>query len=169
MKVLLIEDDQETAGYVASGLKQDGHVVEVAGNGEDGLTLAASETHDILIVDRRLPDMDGLSIVRTFRANGGTVPVIFLTTMSSIDDRVDGFEAGGDDYLVKPFAFTELRARVQALGRRPPITQSETVLRVADLEMDLIRRKVTRAGRTSICSRSNSGCWNISCATRGAW
>ncbi len=147
MKVLLIEDDEETAGYIASGLKQDGHVVEVAGDGRDGLLLASNKTHDILIVDRALPDMDGLSIVRTFRANGGTTPVIFLTTMSSIEDRVKGLEAGGDDYLVKPFAFAELRARVQALSRRPPITQSETVLRVGDLEMDLIRRKVTRGGQ----------------------
>jgi len=134
------------AGYVAAGLRQDGHLVEVAGDGEDALAIAASKTHDVLIVDRRLPSMDGLSMVRAFRADGGTAPVIFLTTMSSIEDRVEGFEAGGDDYLVKPFAFSELRARVQALGRRPPITQSETVLRVGDLEMDLIRRKVTRGG-----------------------
>ncbi len=147
MKVLLIEDDVETAGFIASGLKEDGHVVEVADVGRDGLLLASSETHDILIVDRALPDVDGLSIVRTFRSNGGTAPVIFLTTMSSIEDRVKGFEAGGDDYLVKPFAFAELRARIQALSRRPPITQSETVLHVGDLEMDLIRRKVTRGGQ----------------------
>ncbi|MEJ2117142.1 MAG: response regulator transcription factor [Alphaproteobacteria bacterium] len=147
MKVLLIEDDQETANYVASGLRQEGHVVEIAGDGVEGLGLAMNKTHDILVVDRRLPDVDGLSIVRTFRTEGGTAPVIFLTTMSSIDDRVEGFEAGGDDYLVKPFAFSELRARVQALGRRPPITQTETVLRVGNLEMDLIRRKVTRGGQ----------------------
>lgn len=147
MKVLLIEDDVETAGFITSGLKEDGHVVEVADIGRDGLLLASSETHDILIVDRALPDVDGLSIVRTFRSNGGTAPVIFLTTMSSIEDRVKGFEAGGDDYLVKPFAFAELRARIQALSRRPPITQSETVLHVGDLEMDLIRRKVTRGGQ----------------------
>ncbi len=147
MKVLLIEDDHETANFVASGLKQDGHLVEVAGDCGQALLLAASDSHDILIVDRRLPDADGLSVVRTFRANGGTAPVIFLTTMSGIDDRVDGFEAGGDDYLIKPFAFSELRARVQALGRRPPMTQSETVLSVGDLKMDLIRRKVTRGAQ----------------------
>ncbi len=147
MKVLLIEDDQETARFVASGLRHDGHVVDVAGDCEQGLLLATSKTHDILIVDRRLPDADGLSLVRGFRADGGTAPVIFLTTMSSIDDRVEGFEAGGDDYLIKPFAFSELRARVQALGRRPAIMQSETVLRVGDMEMDLIRRKVTRGGQ----------------------
>lgn len=148
MKVLLIEDDQETANFVASGLRRDGHVVEIAGNCSQGLLLASSETHDILIVDRRLPDMDGLTVVRSFRQNGGTAPVIFLTTMNSIDDRVEGLEAGGDDYLIKPFAYSELRARVQALGRRPPLTQCETVLRAGDLEMDLIRRKVTRGGQT---------------------
>lgn len=145
MKVLIVEDDWETADFVASGLKRDGHLVEIAGDCTEGISLAASETHDILIVDRRLPDADGLSLVRDFRARGGTAPVIFLTTMSSIDDRVEGFEAGGDDYLVKPFAFTELRARVQALARRPLAAQSETVLQVGDLEMDLIRRQVVRA------------------------
>jgi len=143
--VLIVEDDWETADFVASGLKRDGHLVEIAGDCTEGISLAASETHDILIVDRRLPDADGLSLVRDFRARGGTAPVIFLTTMSSIDDRVEGFEAGGDDYLVKPFAFTELRARVQALARRPLAAQSETVLQVGDLEMDLIRRQVVRA------------------------
>jgi two-component system OmpR family response regulator len=147
MKLLLIEDDQETASFVASGLKRDGHVVEIADDCDEGLMLATSETHDLLIVDRRLPDMDGLSLVRSFRANGGMAPVIFLTTMSGIDDRIEGFEAGGDDYLIKPFAFSELRARVQALGRRPPLTQSETVLRAGDLEMDLIRHRVVRAGQ----------------------
>ena len=147
MKVLLIEDDQETADFVASGLEQDGHVVEVASDCGEGLMLASSETHDLLIVDRRLPDMDGLSLVRSYRKSAGTAPVIFLTTMSGIDDRVEGFEAGGDDYLVKPFAFSELRARVQALGRRSPLTQSDTILRVGDLEMDLIRRKVVRGGQ----------------------
>ena len=147
MKVLMIEDDQETADFVASGLERDGHVVEVARDCGEGLILAASETHDLLIVDRRLPDMDGVSLVRSYRKSAGTAPVIFLTTMSGIDDRVDGFEAGGDDYLVKPFAFSELRARVQALARRPPLTQSNTILRAGDLEMDLIRRKVTRGGQ----------------------
>jgi two-component system OmpR family response regulator len=146
VKVLVVEDDWETADFVASGLKRDGHLVEIAGDCTEGLSLAASEAHDILIVDRRLPDADGMSLVRDFRERGGTAPVIFLTTMSSIDDRVEGFEAGGDDYLVKPFAFTELRARVQALTRRPLVSQSETVLRVGDLEMDLIRRQVVRAG-----------------------
>jgi len=145
VKVLIIEDDWETADFVASGLKRDGHLVEIAGDCSEGFSLAASKTHDILIVDRRLPDADGLSLVRDFRARGGTAPVIFLTTMSSIDDRVEGFEAGGDDYLVKPFAFTELRARVQALARRPLAAQSETVLQVGDLEMDLIRRQVVRS------------------------
>lgn len=147
MKVLLVEDDQETAEFIASGLKREGHVVEIADDCSEGLMLAEADTHDILIVDRRLPDMDGLALVRSFRARGGTAPVIFLTTMSSIDDRVEGFESGGDDYLIKPFAYSELRARIQALARRPPLTQTETVLRIADLEMDLIRRRVIRGGR----------------------
>ncbi|MEJ2228062.1 MAG: response regulator transcription factor [Alphaproteobacteria bacterium] len=147
MKVLLIEDDAEMADYVAVGFRQEGHIVEIATNGQDAIILASGLTHDILIVDRRLPDMDGLNVVHTFRANGGTAPVIFLTTMSSIDDRVEGFEAGGDDYLIKPFAFSELRARVYALGRRPPVMQTETILRVGDLEMDLLRRRVTRSGQ----------------------
>ena len=146
MKVLLIEDDVKTAAYVKRGLEEHGHVVDSAGNGRDGLFLAAGEGYDVMIVDRMLPGLDGLGIVKAARAAGVTTPVLFLTTMGGIDDRVEGLELG-DDYLVKPFAFAELMARVNALARRPPIAQVSTVLRVADLEMDLIGRKVRRAGR----------------------
>ena len=144
MKVLLIEDDAKTAGFVKRGLEEHGHVVDAADNGRDGLFLAAGEAYDVMIVDRMLPGLDGLGIVKTARAAGVTTPVLFLTTMGGIEDRVEGL-AVGDDYLVKPFAFAELLARINALARRPPIAQVPTVLRVADLEMDLIGRKVRRA------------------------
>jgi two-component system OmpR family response regulator len=146
MKVLLIEDDVKTTAYVKRGLEEHGHVVDTAPNGRDGLFLAAGETYDVMIVDRMLPGLDGLGIVKTVRAAGVTTPVLFLTTMGGIEDRVEGLEVG-DDYLVKPFAFAELLARINALARRPPIAQVLTILRVADLEMDLIGRKVRRAGR----------------------
>ncbi len=146
MKVLLIEDDAETTAYVAGSLRQHGHVADHAENGRDGLFLATTETYDVLVVDRMLPGVDGLSLVRMLRLAGNRTPALFLTALGGIDDRVAGLEAGGDDYLVKPFAFAELLARLNALVRRPPLTQVETVLRVADLEMDLLKRSVTRGG-----------------------
>lgn len=147
MKVLLIEDDVETAAHIVNGLTEEGLTVDHAENGRDGLLLAAGESYDVMIVDRMLPGLDGLGIVKTIRGAGVRTPVLFLTTMSGVDDRVEGLEAGGDDYLVKPFAFSELLARLYALARRPPLAAEETVLRVADLEMDLIRRSVTRSGQ----------------------
>jgi two-component system OmpR family response regulator len=147
MKVLVIEDDRETGAYVKKGLQEHGHVVDLAATGRDGLFLAAGETYDVIIADRRLPGLDGLSIVKTIRGAGVKTPVLFLTTMSGVGDRVEGLEAGADDYLVKPFAFAELIARLNALTRRPPMVATETVLRVADLEMDLIARKVRRTGQ----------------------
>jgi len=147
MKVLVIEDDPETATYLQNGLWEDGHIVDHAANGRDGLFLAAGETYDVMIVDRMLPGLDGLAIIKTIRAASIRTPVLFLTTLGGIDDRVEGLEAGGDDYLVKPFAFAELLARIQALARRPPMTAAETTLRVADLEMDLLKRSVARAGQ----------------------
>lgn len=147
MKILVIEDDKETADYVARGLREEGHVVDAADNGRDGLFLAADGAYELLIVDRMLPGLDGLALVKTVRGAGIKTPVLFLTTLGGVDDRVAGLEAGGDDYLVKPFAFAELAARVNALGRRPPITGEPTTLRVADLEMDLLRRRVMRRGR----------------------
>jgi two-component system OmpR family response regulator len=128
-------------------LKEHGHVADHAVTGRDGLYLATSQTYDALIVDRMIPEVDGLTIVKTLRASANRVPVLFLTTMASIDDRVEGLEAGGDDYLVKPFAFAELLARLGALLRRPPINDVKTELVVSDLKMNLLKREVTRAGK----------------------
>lgn len=147
MKVLLIEDDAKTGAYVKRGLEEHGHVVDLTLDGRDGLFLAAGEAYDLMIVDRMLPGLDGLGVVKTARGAGVKTPVLFLTTMAGVGDRVEGLEAGGDDYLVKPFAFAELLARINALARRPPMAQVETVLSVADLELDLISRKVRRGGK----------------------
>jgi two-component system OmpR family response regulator len=144
MKLLLIEDDRETAAYIQNGLQEHGHVVDHAATGRDGLFLASAESYDVLIVDRMLPGLDGLGIVRTLRGAAVKTPVLFLTAMGGVGDRVQGLEAGGDDYLVKPFAFAELLARVNALTRRPPLSDMQTVLRVSDLEIDLLKRTVTR-------------------------
>jgi two-component system OmpR family response regulator len=146
VKILLIEDDSQTADYIAKGLREHGHVVDKTDNGRDGLYMATGEPYDVMIVDRNLPKMDGLSLVKAARASGTRTPVLFLTTMGGVDDRVAGFEAGGDDYLVKPFAFAELLARVGALARRPPIVAT-TSLKVGDLEVDLLTRAVTRGGK----------------------
>jgi len=146
MKILVIEDDQETASYVSEGLREEGHVVSSCANGHEGLVAAATERFDVIVVDRRLPGLDGLGVVKAVRGAGVKTPIIFLTTMAGVDDRVEGLEAGGDDYLVKPFAFSELLARINALGRRPPLVAEQTTLSVADLEIDLIRHRVTRAG-----------------------
>ena len=147
MRALVIEDDAETAGYVAKGLGESGFVVDIATNGRDGLVQALSETYDVAVVDRMLPELDGLSLVGALRGAGKETPVLFLTAMGSVDDRVQGLRGGGDDYLVKPFAFSELLARVEALLRRRIVGGGETVLRLLDLEMDLLGRKVTRSGR----------------------
>ena len=146
MKILLIEDDVETMEYIANGLSESGHVVDRAGNGRDGLFLAGGGQYDVLIVDRMLPSLDGLSLVKTLRGADIRTPVLFLTTMDGVDDRVEGLNAGGDDYLVKPFAFAELLARTNALARRPPLASIEAVLKVADLELAPARRTVTRGG-----------------------
>jgi two-component system, OmpR family, response regulator len=148
MKVLLIEDDQETSAYVARGLREQGHVVDLAGTGRDGLFLATEGGHDVVIVDRMLPGLDGIALVLALRGTGVKAPVLFLTALGGVGDRVRGLEAGGDDYLVKPFAFAELLARVNALARRPPLSDTPTVLQAGDLEMDLLKRTVTRGGKT---------------------
>ncbi len=147
VKLLIIEDDAENAAYIAQGFRERGHVIDVASEGRQGLFMAGAGEFDVMIVDRMLPGMDGLGVVKTLRSAGVKTPVIFLTTMSGIDDRVEGLEAGGDDYLVKPFAFSELLARVNALARRPPILKEKTMLQVADLTMDLLARTVERSGR----------------------
>ena len=148
MKILLVEDDALTRNYVLDGLRGAGHVVDAADDGVDGLSLALRGTHDAAILDRMLPSMDGLSLLKAMRAAGVDTPVIFLTAVSGIDDRVEGLEAGADDYLVKPFAFSELAARLGAIGRRPARASEQTRLVVADLEMDLVRHSVSRAGQT---------------------
>ena len=147
MKVLIIEDDAETAAYIATALIERGHGVDQAADGREGLAMAGTGQYDVAIVDRMLPQLDGLSVVKALRGEGVGTPVLFLTNLGGLDDRVDGLEAGGDDYLVKPFAISELVARVNALARRSALAVSETVLRFADLELDLIKRSVTRAGR----------------------
>jgi two-component system OmpR family response regulator len=147
VRILVVEDDAETADYVLQGLNEAGHHVAIAADGRDGLFRAAGEDWDLLIVDRMLPRLDGIALVRTLRGGGIEWPVLFLTTLGGIDDRVAGLNAGADDYLVKPFAFSELAARVAALGRRPRGTSQDTRLKVADLEMDLLTRSVRRAAQ----------------------
>ncbi len=147
MRILLIEDDLSAAAYVSRGLAEQGHVCNVIGDGADALFMAMRESYDVLVVDRMIPGLDGLSMVRALRAAGRKTPVLFLTALGGIDDRVEGLEAGGDDYLTKPFAFAELLARVNALARRPPVQDLKTVLRVADLELDLMRRTASRGGQ----------------------
>lgn len=147
MHILLIEDDAETAAYVVNGLKASGHRADHVPDGRDGLILATSAGYDVVVVDRMLPVLEGLVIVKALREAGIQTPVLFLTARGGIDDRVEGLDAGGDDYLTKPFAFSELMARLNALVRRSPFAQVKTTLRVADLEMDLLGRKVRRGAR----------------------
>jgi two-component system, OmpR family, response regulator len=146
LKILLIEDDRENADYVANGLREEGHLVAQAASGADGFVCAVGNNFDLLIVDRMIPGLDGLTLVKSLRAADHHTPVLFLTALGDIEDRVSGLNAGGDDYLVKPFAFSELIARVAALGRRPRTTAAETKLRVLDLELDLLSRTVRRCG-----------------------
>jgi two-component system OmpR family response regulator len=146
MKLLLVEDDKEMAAYLKRALTEAGHTVDAAAAGRDGLLLAAGEPYDVIVLDRMLPQVDGLAILRTIRAAGVQTPVLLLTALGGIDDRVEGLEAGGDDYLVKPFAFAELLARINALARRPPPQEIQAVLRVADLQLDRLKRSVTRGG-----------------------
>jgi two-component system, OmpR family, response regulator len=147
MKLLLIEDDQRAADYVAKGLRESGHSVDHAADGAEGLTLALASRYDVIIADRMLPYMDGLAVVQALRAQGLTTPILILSALAKVDDRVKGLRAGGDDYLTKPFAFDELLARLEVLARRTAATEPVTRLRVADLEMDLVARRVARGGR----------------------
>ena len=144
MHILLIEDDAQTAEYAAKGLKEAGHVVDVLHDGKQGMIQSLQTDYDVLIVDRMLPGMDGLSMVKSLRASGNKSPVIFLTAVSGVDDRVAGLEAGADDYLTKPFAFSELLARVNALARRPVVSVENTQLQVADLSLNLLSRTAKR-------------------------
>ncbi len=148
MKVLVVEDDAETAAYVARGLKEQGHGVDVAADGRDGLFLALDQTFDVVIMDRMLPGMDGLNLVKSLRAGGVETPVIFLTALGGVGDRVEGLEAGADDYLVKPFSFSELNARVNALARRPPYRAEAANLQVGALELSRLQRTVKLGDRS---------------------
>jgi two-component system OmpR family response regulator len=147
MKILVIEDDKKTGGYIADGLRQEGHSVDLIANGAEGLVQASVGNYDVLIVDRMLPGIDGVSLVKTLRGARNRTPVLLLTSLGGVDDRIEGLNAGADDYLVKPFAFGELSARIAALARRPQMQDEPTVLKAADLEMNLLTRKVTRAGQ----------------------
>jgi two-component system OmpR family response regulator len=149
MRILYVEDDRRTADYVTRGLNEAGHVADVLVDGRDALLHAMKERYDVVVMDRMLPGLDGLSVVKALRGAGNMTPVLFLTAVSGVDDRVDGLEAGGDDYLVKPFAFSELLARINALGRRPPALPERTRLKVADLQIDLARH-TCRRGETVI-------------------
>lgn len=146
MRILVIEDDTEMAGYIAKGLRQAGYFVDVVEEGSDGLFQAIREPYDLAIVDRMLPGLDGLSVVKALRSAGKQTPVLFLSAMGEVKDRVDGLRGGGDDYLVKPFAFSELLARVEGLLRRPAGSRTDTILRVVDLELDLRSHRVARNG-----------------------
>ena len=147
MRVLVVEDDRETADYICSSLRALGHMAEHAPDGRQGFLRALDSDFDVMVIDRMLPGLDGLSLVKSVRNAKVATPILFLSAMGGLNDRVDGLEAGADDYLVKPFAFSELSARLSALARRPPMQAEETRLRVAERELDLIRHAVSRAGQ----------------------
>jgi two-component system OmpR family response regulator len=147
MRILLAEDDRETATYIERGLSELGHLVTHVDGGEDALHLGVTETFDIIVLDRMLPGIEGLDVLRRLRAGGVRTPVMVLTAKGGIVDRVDGLDAGADDYLVKPFAMAELVARLNALMRRPPISDVVTRIEVGDIVLDVLRREVTRGGK----------------------
>ncbi|MEX2480248.1 MAG: response regulator transcription factor [Gammaproteobacteria bacterium] len=149
MHILVVEDDRETREFVRKGLTQAGHTVDTADNGRDGLLLASAGTFDLIVLDRMLPEVDGLTMLRTLRASEDRVPVLILSALGEVDQRVQGLRAGGDDYLTKPFAFSELEARIEALARRTAPEGPVTRLTAGDLEMDLMTRTVRR-GDTAI-------------------
>ena len=147
MRVLLIEDDQETVRFIVKALAENGHAADAAGDGAEGFGMARDGSYDVLVVDRMLPERDGLSVVRSLRAEGVRTPVLFLSALGAVDDRVKGLKAGGDDYLTKPFAMSELLARIEALVRRAHPEESEQRYAVGDLVLDRLSRRVTRAGQ----------------------
>lgn len=147
MKLLVIEDDSGTASYLLKGLRESGYSVDHAPDGEEGLYMALEGRYDALIVDRMLPKRDGLSLISVLRSSGDNTPVLILSALGEVDDRVKGLTAGGDDYLVKPYAFSELLARLNALVRRARPEQQQTLLKVGDLELDCPKRRVTRSGQ----------------------
>ncbi|MCF6274887.1 MAG: response regulator transcription factor [Robiginitomaculum sp.] len=144
MRILVVEDDEVAAEYVRKGLMEEGHVVDLAGDGELGLEMAKSADYDALVLDRMLPKRDGLSLLKELRADGDKTPVLILSALGEVDQKVEGLRAGGDDYLAKPYSFAELLARVEAMGRRSDPTAAVTKLKAGDLEMDLLARTVKR-------------------------
>ena len=167
-KILVVEDDAATAAYVAKGMSEAGFTVDRADNGRDGLFLASDGSYGAIIMDRMMPAMDGMAMLKALRAAEIETPVIILSALGTPEDRVEGLTSGADDYLVKPFAFAELMARVQLLlRRRGGRSAVVTSLRHADLEMDLLSRRVKRGSRN--IDRANSACWNISCAIPTRW
>jgi len=147
MKILVIEDDRTTAAYISDGLREEGHVVDLIADGSEGLIRASVAGYDAIVLDRMLPGLDGLAVLKTLRGAGNRTPVLVLTAIGGVDDRIDGLNAGADDYLVKPFAFGELSARLAALARRPQMAEKPVKLTARDLEMDLLTRRVSRAGQ----------------------
>jgi two-component system OmpR family response regulator len=147
MRLLVVEDDRDAADYLKKALREAGHVAELARDGEEGLALALDNEFDVLVVDRMLPKRDGLSLIGELRAKGKATPVLILSALGQVDDRVTGLRAGGDDYLAKPYQFTELLARIEALARRGAPQSSDSVYRVGDLELDRLSHSVTRAGK----------------------
>lgn len=148
MRLLLVEDDAETRAYVRRGLSELGHVVDVAADGHEGLLLASEGQYDVVVLDRMLPRLDGMALLAALRASAVQTPVLMLTALGDVEARVEGIEAGADDYLAKPFAFSELAVRVAALARRPPLSGgARTLLQIADLELDRLKREVRRGGR----------------------
>jgi two-component system OmpR family response regulator len=149
MKILVIEDNERVANFLKKGLTESGHTIDHADNGRDGMFLAVSEPYDAIIMDRMLPGgIDGLGIIVALRKDGNKIPILILSALSEVDDRILGLQSGGDDYLVKPFAFGELLARLDAILRRKQESSNESALNVGDLNMDLLSRKVTRAGKS---------------------
>jgi two-component system OmpR family response regulator len=146
MRVLVVEDDRETQGFIARALREAGHSPEVASDGEAGLAMAESEAYDVLIVDRMLPRLDGLTAIERLRKSGNRTPVLILSALGDVDDRVKGLKAGGDDYLTKPYALSELLARIEALARRASPAESSTTYTAGDLVLDRLSHKVSRAG-----------------------
>lgn len=149
MRILVIEDDQDVSTYISKGMKEAGHNIDAAHEGKEGLFLATTEEYDVLIIDRMLPELDGLTIIKTIRGAGNRTPALILSALGEVDDRVQGLRVGGDDYLVKPFAFAELLARVEVLSRRNDNTaqNNDITLHAGDLELNLLSRKITRGNR----------------------
>jgi two-component system OmpR family response regulator len=147
MKLLLIEDDIESAKYLMKGLKEQGYVIDHCANGKEGLFMAVSEKYDAMIIDRMVPEVDGITIIQTLRASGNQTPMIILTALDKVEERVKGLKSGADDYLAKPYSFTELMARLEAITRRKAGEKAVTKLVCGELEMNLLTREVTRAGK----------------------